>query len=454
MTEGPEGAPQSDVPPSVPRKKDAATFELRARPRPVTRLNRKTLAAILAIFAIAVLIAAMIGLRRPSPRSPIAPPQATGPTQVAHAQGLAAMPRSYAGVRTYPQLGAPAGEFGPAVVKAERAAGIPELPERPTFTPSPEEDAIRAERLRAQREAQDALKAQLFVQLREQPTPVASTASTGAAAQSPSLAAAEAIAAHVGEGLSGEGAVPAHVGEGLSHEGALTARAGAPQGSQQHKEAFLSGRADAQIYATGHLVTPRSPFELLAGTVIPAALLTGIDSDLPGNIIATVTENVYDTVTGRILLIPQGSRLLGVYDSQVAYGQRRVLLVWTRLILPDGSSIVLDRLPGTDTEGYTGLEDRVDWHWNRLIAGAAVSTLLGAAAELAVPGQLGGTQSVLYASLQGLQGTVNQVGQEITRRNLNIQPTITIRPGYPVRVIVNKDVVLGPYPANDDFSSP
>ena len=184
--------------------------------------------------------------------------------------------------------------------------------------------------------------------------------------------------------------------------------------------------------------------------MIPAALLTGIDSDLPGNIIATVTENVYDTVTGRILLIPQGSRLLGVYDSQVAYGQRRVLLVWTRLILPDGSSIVLDRLPGTDTEGYTGLEDRVDWHWNRLVAGAAVSTLLGAAAELAVPGQLGGTQSLLYASLQGLQGTVNQVGQEITRRNLNIQPTITIRPGYPVRVIVTKDLVLGPYPANED----
>ena len=439
MTEGPEGAPQSAAPPGGTRKENAASLELRARPRPVTRLNRKTLAAILAIFAIAVLVAAMIGLRRPSPRGLIASPQATGPTQVAHVQGLAAMPRSYAGVRTYPQLGAPAGEFGPAVVKAERAAGIPELPERPTFTPSPEEDAIRAERLRAQREAQDALKAQLFVQLREQPTPVASTASTGAMAQSPSLAVAEAIAAHVGDGLSGEGAIPA--------------RAGAPQSAQAPKVSFLSGRADARIYASGHLVTPRSPFELLAGTVIPAALLTGIDSDLPGNIIATVTENVYDTVTGRILLIPQGSRLLGVYDSQVAYGQRRVLLVWTRIILPDGSSIVLDRLPGTDTEGYTGLEDRVDWHWNRLVAGAAVSTLLGAAAELAVPGQLGGTQSLLYASLQGLQGTVNQVGQEITRRNLNIQPTITIRPGYPVRVIVTKDLVLGPYPANDNFSS-
>ena len=441
MTETPEGEPEAGELPGAAKKESAAALELRARPRPVTRLNRKTLAAILAIFAVAVLIAAMVGLRRPSARSSIEPPQATGPTQVAHAQGLAAMPHSYAGVRTFPQLGAPAGEFGPAVVKEERAAGIPELPARPSFVPSPEEDAIRAQRLQAQREAEDAAKAQLFVHLGEQPTPVASTASAGAAAQAPSLAAAEAIASRVGEGLS-------------HGDGPAAAGAGAPQSAQAQKVSFLSARADGRIYASGHLVTPRSPFELLAGTVIPAALLTGIDSDLPGNIIATVTENVYDTVTGRILLIPQGARLLGVYDSQVAYGQRRVLLVWTRLILPDGSSIVLDRLPGTDTEGYTGLEDRVDWHWKRLVAGAAVSTLLGAAAQLAVPSQYGGSQSVLYASLQGLQGTTNQVGQEITRRNLDIQPTITIRPGYPVRVIVNKDLVLGPYSSNDDFPSP
>ena len=123
-----------------------------------------------------------------------------------------------------------------------------------------------------------------------------------------------------------------------------------------------------------------------------------------------------------------------------------MLLVWTRLILPNGASIVLGRLPGTDPEGYDGLTDRVDWHWKRLLAGAAVSTLLGATAELAVPSQYGGSQSVLYASLQGLQGTMNQVGQEITRRNLDIQPTITIRPGFPVRVIVNKDLILAPYP--------
>ena len=439
MAESQEDTPGTEVP-SAPRKESAAALELRARPRPVKRLNRKTLAAILGIFAVAVLIAAMVGLRRPKLPGPVNQPEAAAPTEVAHAQGLASMPRNYAGIRSVPRLGAPAGELGPPLVKEERAAGIPELPERPSFMPNPQEDAIRAERLRQQREAQDALKAALFVQLREQPTLSASASASAAAAQAPSLAAAEAIAAHVAEGSSA--AQP------------MRASPSARQRGQAQKEGFLSARGDSSIYARGQLVRPRSPFELLAGTVIPAALLTGIDSDLPGNIIATVTQNVYDTVTGRILLIPQGSRLLGVYDSQVAYGQRRVLLVWTRLILPDGSSIVLGRLPGTDPQGYEGLEDRVDWHWKRLVEGAAVSTLLGAGAELAVPGgQYGGSQAVLYAALQGLQGTTNQVGQEITRRNLDVQPTITIRPGFPLRVIVNKDLILRPYPERN-FSSP
>lgn len=440
MTETSEGPPEGGVLQEAAKKESGAALELRARPRPVTRLNRKTLAAILGMFAIAVLVAAMVGLRRPRPRGPIEQPQTTGREHVAHAAGLASIPQSYAGLHTVPQLGAPAGEFGPAVVKEEREAGIPELPERSSFMPNPEEDAIRSQRLQRVRAAEEAAKAKLFVHLGGVPAAHVSTVSTAAGAQSPTLAAAEAIASHVGEGVSGEGRT--------------TASAGTGAGAQAQKASFLREQGRTHIYASGKLVTPRSPYELLAGTVIPAALLTGIDSDLPGNIIATVTENVYDTVTGRTLLIPQGSRLLGVYDSQVAYGQRRVLLVWTRLIFPDGSSILLGRLPGTDTQGYEGLEDRVDWHWNRLLAGAAVSTLLGAAAELAVPGgQYGDSQSVLYASLQGLQGTTNQVGQEITRRNLDIQPTITIRPGFPVRVIVNKDLVLRPYPPDDDFSN-
>jgi type IV secretion system protein VirB10 len=164
-------------------------------------------------------------------------------------------------------------------------------------------------------------------------------------------------------------------------------------------------------------------------------------------VIATVTEAVYDTATGHHLLIPQGSRLIGRYDSQVAFGQRRVLLVWMRLILPDTSSVALDRLPGIDPAGYSGLEDSVDWHWDRILAGTALSTLLGVGAELAAPQSRTDQDGnrLVIAVREGAQDTVNQVGQEITKRNVNIQPTLTIRPGFPVRVMVNKDLVLRPY---------
>ena len=161
--------------------------------------------------------------------------------------------------------------------------------------------------------------------------------------------------------------------------------------------------------------------------------------------LATVTEGVYDTATGRHLLIPQGSRLLGQYDSQVAFGQKRVLLAWTRLMFPDASSIALDRLPGVDPSGSAGLQDGVDWHWQQLLFGAALSTLIGVGAELAAPNRSNGQSQVVVATRQSGQDSINQVGPELTRRNLNVQPTLTIRPGFPVRVIVNKDLVLRPY---------
>lgn len=183
----------------------------------------------------------------------------------------------------------------------------------------------------------------------------------------------------------------------------------------------------------------------MAGTVISAALVTGINSDLPGQMIANVTEAVYDTATGRHLLIPQGSRLMGRYDSQVSLGQRRVLLVWTRLILPDTSSIALDRLPGIDPAGYAGLEDGVDWRWDRILAGAALSTLLGMGAELAAPANSTDGNRIVIAGRDSTQDAINQVGQEITKRNASIQPTLTIRPGFPVRVMVSKDLILRPY---------
>ena len=175
-------------------------------------------------------------------------------------------------------------------------------------------------------------------------------------------------------------------------------------------------------------------------------VITGIRSDLPGQITAQVTENVYDTPTGRLLLVPQGARLIGIYDSQVAFGQSRVLLVWTRVIMPNGRSIVLERQPGADAAGYAGLEDEVDNHWGELLKAAALSTLLSVGTELGAGSDTNSNDSAIIQALRhGAGDSLNQTGQQVVRRSLNIQPTLTIRPGFPVRVIVNRDLVLEPY---------
>jgi type IV secretion system protein TrbI len=142
------------------------------------------------------------------------------------------------------------------------------------------------------------------------------------------------------------------------------------------------------------------------------------------------------------VLRAQGSKLIGVYDSQISFGQDRVLLVWTRLIMPNGRSIVLERQPGADTQGFAGLEDEVDHHWGRLFTAAALSTVLGVGSEL---GAANNDNAIVSALRRGSADSLNQTGQQVVRRNLNIQPTITIQPGFPVRVIVNRDLVLAPY---------
>lgn len=218
----------------------------------------------------------------------------------------------------------------------------------------------------------------------------------------------------------------------------------AVQNRQDQKEAFQKA-GTTETRNSGNLTLPASPYQVMAGTVIAGALVTGIKSDLPGDVIATVTEPVYDTATGRFLLIPQGSRILGRYNSQVSYGQSRVQVVWNRIILPDTSSLTLDNLVGTDSAGYAGLEDDVDYHWGRIFAGAALTTLLGVGAELAAPENRQDGNRVIIAGRDSAQDSINQVGQEMTRRNLNIQPTLTSRPGLPVRIIVNKDLTLRPY---------
>lgn len=176
--------------------------------------------------------------------------------------------------------------------------------------------------------------------------------------------------------------------------------------------------------------------------MIPASLITGINSDLPGLVLAQVTEQVRDSATGTEVLIPQGSRLIGSYDSMVAFGQKRALIVWQRIVLPDGSSVRLDNVPAADVAGYAGLEDQVNLHEWRLLKGIALSTLLGIGTELS----LGSDDSdVVRAIERSVQRDGARAGDQLVARNLDVQPTLTIRPGWPVRAIIHKDLVLKPW---------
>ena len=207
------------------------------------------------------------------------------------------------------------------------------------------------------------------------------------------------------------------------------------------REGFLDEPVDRRTTAADRLTDPPSPYVVQAGAVIPAALVTGLRSDLPGQITAQVTSNVYDSPTGRFLLIPQGARLIGEYDSRVAFGQSRMLLVWTRLILPNGRSIVLERQPGADQAGYAGLEDGVNNHWGRLFIAAGLATVLNIGVELGADDD----DDIARAIREGTQDTIGRAGDEIVRRQLSIPPTLTIRPGFPVRVMVTRDLILEPY---------
>jgi type IV secretion system protein VirB10 len=182
-----------------------------------------------------------------------------------------------------------------------------------------------------------------------------------------------------------------------------------------------------------------------AGTVIPTVLISGINSDLPGQVVAQVRENVYDTVSGNYLLVPQGSRLLAAYDSMVAWGQERVLVCWNRLIRPDGSSISLDCMPGVDLAGYAGFADQVDNHWWRILSGAVFSSLLAATAQRSQGDVTGFQPTFPQVWANNAAGQINQTGQQLTQKNLQLQPTITVRPGFSINVLVTKDIVISPY---------
>lgn len=193
-----------------------------------------------------------------------------------------------------------------------------------------------------------------------------------------------------------------------------------------------------------------SPFEVKTGTVIPGVMIGGINSDLPGQIIAQVRENVWDTATGHHLLIPQGARLVGTYDNQVTRGQSRVLVAWTRIIYPDGSSVDLGSMPGADQGGYAGFHDKVNNHYVKVFGDALLMSLFSAGIQLSQPdsnNENGGysSQQIIAASL-GQQ--LGQTGMQIAQKNLSIQPTLEIRPGFRFNIMVTKDMILAPWKEN------
>ena len=386
---------------------------LRAQPRPVTRLNRRTLAILVGGLSVAVLGATIWSLQ-PQRRGTGEQTELYNVDRVSKSEGLDGLPADYSKL---PELGPPLpGDLGPAIVNSQQSAVAAYA--APGHDPN---DALR-------KEAEAAAASSVFFRSGGQGQAAATVAQAapGAPGASSALAAFDPLAA------------------GPASMAAQPADPTAVQNRQDQKEAFLKGGA-TETRNSGNLALPASPYQVMAGTVIAGALVTGIKSDLPGDVIATVTEPVFDTATGKFLLIPQGSRILGKYNSQVSYGQSRVQVVWNRVILPDTSSLTLDNLVGTDPAGYAGLEDDVDWYWKRIFAGAVLTTLLGVGAELAAPENRQDGNRIVIAGRDSAQDSINQVGQEITRRNMNIQPTLTARPGLPVRVIVARDLVLRPY---------
>ncbi|MBN9625977.1 MAG: TrbI/VirB10 family protein [Acidovorax sp.] len=420
----PSGAPGRPPAAKVPPE----SMALRAQPRPVTRLNRRSLALLAGLLALGVLGATVWSLQPKTRRESSEPAELFNVDRVSRSEGLGQLPADYSKLQPpapapVPELGPPLpGDLGPAIVKSQQ-------PVVPSYSP-PGHDPAASERDARRKESEQAAAASVF--FRNGSQRAATAAPTAAAHGTPSS---------VPSGLTGFDPMAAGPASTPAQAGG---DATTSQNRQDQKEAFQK-TASTETRNSGSLQLPASPYQVMAGTVIAGALVTGIQSDLPGDVIATVTEPVYDTATGKHLLIPQGSRILGRYNSQVTYGQSRVQVVWSRVILPDTSSLTLGNLVGSDPAGRAGLEDGVDWHWDRVFSGAALTSLLGIGAELAAPENSQDGNRIVIAGRDSLQDSVNQIGQEVTRRNLNIQPTLTARPGLPMRVIVNRDLVLRPY---------
>ncbi|EAL2933745.1 conjugal transfer protein TrbI [Campylobacter jejuni] len=207
---------------------------------------------------------------------------------------------------------------------------------------------------------------------------------------------------------------------------------------------FLSQKND-NGYLKNSKQKPLSPYEIKAGWNIPAVLITGVNSDLPGQILAQVTQNVYDTSTGKYLLIPQGTKVVGAYSSNIIYGQSRLLVAWNKLIFPNGDTLNIDSMQGTSQDGYTGFEDEVDNHYFRIFGSAFLLSSITAGIALSDNSSTNGEKET--ASDKAISQAIQQMGQvasEMIRKNMNVSPTLKIRPGYKFNIFVTKDIILEP----------
>ena len=395
-------------------KADPETLVLRCSPGRVTRFRRGMIIAIAAAGSTAIVGVAWFALKPPSFGL-----VASDEDRVIAAKAPPELADAPTGYGEVPQLGPPLpGDLGRPILEQQRAAGA--------APPDPAADAaqraaqeVEAERQRLAAEQRSARESGVMMQL------AGASRSQSAGPVSGDQPATASAAQATAPPARGPGRL------GLDPE---------PDPNSQQRRLDLTGQRDTKGDLNPYALTPAaSPYSLHAGSIIAASLITGLNSDLPGLVTAQVTENAYDSVTGRTLLIPQGSRLIGNYDSVVAVGQSRALVVWQRIILPDGSSIRIDNVPATDMAGYAGLSDRIDRHTWQMLKGVALSTVLGVGTQLS----LGSSESDLVRAIrESAQQSGARAGDQLVTRNLNVQPTLRVRPGWPLRVIVHRDIIF------------
>jgi type IV secretion system protein TrbI len=415
-------------------------LELRMRPRPIRKINKRALLFGCGLSAIVIGGATIAAFNPARVWGSIDHTEIYNTERKQTAEGLERLPKSYADLAVRPSL-LPSTDVGHPRIENEKKASGPLstwVQSNLGIAPNPEEEAKRAERIRQMRLAAQAKESGLFIRLSEKNDGHAQTAATSNVAPGSSATVQPALvddhealvrAAALARGVRTRDGVPDRADENIPS-------------SQAHKLAFISEKVDKDTTSPHDLALASSPYTIMAGSLLAASLVTGLNSDLPGIAIAQITENVFDTVTGEHLLIPQGARLIGRYDSVIAFGQRRALVVWNRIILPNGESVTIDNLPATDTAGYAGLEDDVDTHSWQVLKGIGLATVFGISSELT----FGNNSDALAQALkQSIQTNTNQAGQRMVERELDVQPTITVRPGWPLRVIVAKDLVLKPY---------